>query len=280
MVIVLIDQPLISVWFLDVGQGDAIIIQSQRQETVMIDGGSPGCGFNILMPALDELGISKIDLAIATHGHADHIGGLIELAETGRMKHLMLPAGLFNQQPGTDMALLCNHLKQALEKSGIQVSELMEDDTIVFGKQIRFDILSAGPGDAETILADENDRSLIMQACLAGRRLLLTADCTQALENRLLSQGIWPAAEWLKVAHHGSRLATSDEFLQTVRPGQAIISVGPNVFGHPAASVLSKLTGSGCQTFRTDQSGAVRITIEGRDWENKTMLPELISAEE
>jgi len=271
-----LSQPQISVWFLDVGQGDAILLQTSQGETLLVDGGETGSGYQVLMPAMDALGIHKIDLAVASHAHSDHVGGLIELIDAGRIDHILLPVGMIKQYNGEAESDPGRKLSKAIQISGIQMSELSEDDTIVLGSQIILDVLHAGPADTAVVeenLPDGNEWSLIMLAKLADHQLLLTSDCTQQTERQLLLKSTWPTAEFLKVAHHGSRLTTGEDFLNKVQPMAAIISVGLNVYGHPASETLSRLNQAGCQTYRTDQRGALQLILFPQKWELRAMLP-------
>lgn len=269
--------PLCQVWFFDVGQGDAILFIGQKGESMLIDGGKPGCGVNDLIPALDALGVRKIDLAILTHGHDDHAGGLIDLLKAGRIKHLAVSAEeaewaradwterLGHQQQINNSDLTYSVLETA-KSAQIAVSEISGNDTIVLGQQIRLEVLNEQQSIGQQP-KDINDFSLLMFGELAGCRLLLTADCSEDIENQLSAEKKWPEADLLKVAHHGSRFATSESFLRQVEPIAAMISVGPNVYGHPASATLSRLMAAGCQVYRTDQSGAVCLKIYDNHWQ-------------
>lgn len=269
-------QEPVKVWFLDVGQGDAILVQAGDGRTVLVDGGGPGAGYKIIMPALDALGIERIDAAIATHGHADHTGGLIELIESRRISQLIIPAGLEGPTVKSFESDLAEELKITALKLGIKVSETSRDDTIVLGSQIRLQVLNpCASADPDPVDGDSgNGRSLILLARLGSCSMLLTADCTEDTEKRLLDQKALPAVEILKVAHHGSRMTTSAAFLAIVRPAAAVISVGPNLYGHPAPLLLQRLKDAGCNTFRTDRQGAVLWTIKPDKWEIAAMLPQ------
>lgn len=267
--------PLVQVWFFDVGQGDAILILGRQGESILIDGGSPGCGTRILLPALDSLGVRQIDLAISTHGHADHAGGIIELIEADRIRHLAISADgslTSRSDNGPDANDLTGELVDASDLAGIAVSEISGSDTIVVGPEFRLDVLNMITGKQQ-VQSDLNECSLLMLADLAGCKLLLAADCTQEMENRLMEDNLWPAADVLKVAHHGSRFATSAAFLEMVQPESAVISVGQNMYGHPAGQTLSRLEASGIQIFRTDRQGALRLDIYRDEWQATPYCP-------
>lgn len=284
-------RPTAEVWFFDVGQGDAILIREQGGQTILIDGGKPGSGYQVLMPALDELAINRIDLAIATHGHDDHAGGLIELARRGRIRQLMISAGeadaanrqapaVVSQQPPAaakptsfrgEMNVL-SELVLICRERGIAVQTGAAHDTIRLGQAVRLQILHPLPAvrnepETEPLQAspDANTQALQILAEFCNQRFLLTSDCTAEVEQDLLERGEWPRVDLLKVAHHGSRKTTGSAFMDQIRPQNAVISVGTNFYGHPAADTLERLQAAGCDILRTDQSGAVvcRIRPDG-----------------
>lgn len=270
-------QPEIQVWFFDVGQGDAILIQAKTGETVLIDSGNTGQGYAVLMPALDSLGIAQVDLAISTHGHADHDGGFFELIKAGRIKALMVSKAEADEMIG-GLARTANDMTDdlilAAKQAGIKVSELSENDTIVLGSLIRLQILNSASDPIElTPETDINAYSLIIQASLSGHHLLLTADCTQDTEKQMLTDDRWPTAEILKVAHHGSRMTTSEALLTKVQPQASIISVGPNLYGHPSPDTIQRLAAAGTQTMRTDLEGAILLTLTPDHWQIRAFCP-------
>lgn len=294
-------RPPVEVWFFDVGQGDAILIREKSGKTILIDGGKPGSGYQVLLPALDELAIDRINLAVVTHGHDDHAGGLIELAERGRISQLLIPegeagaavlpagespltAGVSVMPAGVSVmppdegpppfrgeSNILTDLLSVCQDEGIAVQTGSAHDTIWLGQAVSLRILHPQPtarkepGEAlQPASTDANAQSLQILAELCDRRFLFTSDCTAEVERQLLEQGIWPRVDLLKVAHHGSRKTTGTAFLDQVRPQHAVISVGTNFYGHPAPDTLIRLQAANCSIWRTDQYGAVvcRITPE------------------
>ncbi len=268
--------PGTDVWFFDVGQGDAILLRSRRQ-VILVDGGPPGSGCRVLLPALDALGVQRIHLAIVTHGHVDHCGGIGELMQLGRIGTLLLPewclepevdlpgiwqaADLPDEEEKTQIQTLLDLARQ----SAIPVQAVRFSDTINAGSRLSLSVLPL-PRSALTA-ADGNARSLLLNVESEGFHLLLTGDCEETVEKALLEQSLWPDADLLKVAHHGSASSTSCEFLRMVGPEAAVIPVGQyNRYGHPAPQLLDRLNEQGTTVWRTDRHGAIHWQVCGDHW--------------
>ncbi|NLK89564.1 MAG: DNA internalization-related competence protein ComEC/Rec2 [Clostridiaceae bacterium] len=262
--------PLVQVWFFDVGQGDAILLKSRFGETILVDGGKFGQGWQVILPALDYLGIDQIDVLIATHGHDDHIGGLIDVIKSGRGRNLLVSGRELAAMPDRNKSQSGDRLGILMEAASlhqIPVSELIGNDTIALGTLIELQVLDQHE-PKRTIKPDydSNDYSLVLHADLAGFSLLLTGDCTADAENNLIRSGLLGLADVLKVAHHGSKYATTTAMLEQVRPRAAVISVGPNFYGHPSKDTLQRLSEHDCRVWRTDQQGAIHLSINKAGW--------------
>lgn len=238
------------VWLLAVGQGDALLLRTRSGRTVLIDGGKPGMGWSVILPALDALGIGQIDLAIATHAHQDHAAGLAEVTATGRVRQLALAAG-----DSGDYHTLLTRLAAA---RGMPVQILQKHDTIQLNGT---DCLAVLGTDQPPAADDANEQALHFLLTLQGRRILLLSDMTAGTEKALLAAGQPGEADVLKVAHHGSGQTTLWSFLQIVQPQAALISVGANQYGHPAKTLLDRLDRMNCPAWRTDRLGAIRLQI-------------------
>lgn len=269
-------QPDTDVWFLDVGQGDATLLRS-RHQAILVDGGPPGSGCRVLLPALDALGVSRLDAAVVTHGHDDHCGGIAELLRLRRIRCLLVPEWFLSPAtadrggwqaadlPEAEEQTQIQSLLDQARQSSIPVQALRISDTIFSDHRLRLKVLPLPPSALHD--DDGNARSLLLDVDCAGCRLLLTGDCSGSVETTLLEQQQWPAADLLKIAHHGSASSTSSAFLRQVQPDAAVISVGAyNPYGHPSPRLIDRLTEQGMTIWRTDRHGAVRWQVRGEQW--------------
>lgn len=240
--------------FLDVGQGDAIVIESVRPRRVaVIDAGPryPGwdAGQAVVAPYLRSRGIERIDLLIATHTDADHIGGMPALARR-------FPIGALVRGEWADPAPpSAEWLRLALLDAGVPDIPVASGDRLRLGRRVTLDVLAGA--DPSTVPSSANDRSLVLRALLGTERVLLTGDLEQDGEGRLRPMWAHLRCEVLKVPHHGSADALSPALLAAASPELAVISVGArNRHGHPDPATLARLTVAGATLRRTDRQGA------------------------
>ena len=246
---------------LDVGQGDSVLIElPYRKGVYLIDTGGIvsfreeewqkrteefDVGEEIVLQALKEKGIRKIDKLILTHGDYDHIGGTETLIEEMNIGELLY--GTSNTYDDLELALL-NKAAQA----GIKVT-FVEAGMGWREGGARFFVLNP-----QTVSQSGNDRSIVLYTEMGGLSWLFTGDLEQEGERRLLSTYLHLKADVLKVAHHGSKTSTSQPFLDRIQPKVAIISAGKNNrFGHPHREVVERLEKRGVVVYRTDESGAI-----------------------
>jgi competence protein ComEC len=247
---------LLTVSFLDVGQGDAFLIEAPNGNQVLIDGG-PGRAvvraLGEVMPWSDQ----TIDLIIATHPDADHIGGLPAVLERYQVLGVMDNGA--PSETGYYEAWLS--AKKTEERTGARVLLARRGQVINLGENLNLEIIypASRPVSKET-----NDGSVVARLTYGEINFLLTGDAGFKVENALLAQGANLESEVLKVGHHGSKNSSSDSFIKEVSPKYAIISAGAdNRYGHPSQTVLDKITRiSESQILRTDDLGTIVCTSD------------------
>ncbi|EKP94947.1 ComEC/Rec2 family competence protein [Thermaerobacter subterraneus] len=290
-------------WFLDVGQGDAILVQFPGGRSALVDAGGkalqaepgrywPGpppvvadaVGEQVTVPVVRRLLGRGPDLLVVTHGDRDHAGGAGAVIEQLGAQMVWL-GGI----PGVP---LDEALQAAAARRGVPLVRPAAGWRWQPAPGCRVDVLhpqepggAAGTGAAAADGArgsgrgggpagSENDRSLVLRLDCGGPRLLLTGDLERAGEEELLRRGVDLRAEVLKVSHHGSRGATTAAFLAAVRPRLAVVSAGPNPYGLPHVETLARLQRAGIPVLRTDRLGAVSVRAgPGQRLEVRVMLP-------
>ena len=231
----LCQRQLCLLWFLDVGQGEAILICCEGQ-WILVDCGEAAAGARAVVPALKHLGVDRLAAVIITHPHSDHAGGLEAVCQNFPVDKVLVNSCF---------------LKSEWANPSLAVQ-------VVRGEMRVFDWLRVYAHDGE--LGNLNDNSLLISLRFNQIGVLLTGDIEQAGESLFLAK-IRPH-DILKVAHHGSKTSTSEEFIKRVQPGAAVISCGlGNPFGLPGAPVLSTLEDTGVQVYRTDLSGCITLII-------------------
>ncbi len=244
--------------FLDVGQGDSIVIETRHPSRVIVIDAGPAwdvwdAGESVVAAYLRSRGIIKIDLLVASHSDADHIGGMPALLERFEVD-LFMRGEWRIQEEGAAQALL-SQLSATRTRSLIPRSGARLD----LARDAWFDVLHGLPGGAEgRVTREENDRSLVLRLELNGLSVLFPGDLEISGERYLLHYEDQLRSQVLKVSHHGSGDSTSPEFLGKVQPSLAVISVGKrNRHGHPAPRILEDIRSSGAMVWRTDLSGAL-----------------------
>ncbi len=251
-----LDPPAPRVAFLDVGQGDAVLVQG-RSASVLVDGGVavPGrfdSGERVVVPALGALGVARLDLVVASHADLDHAGGLPAVLRAVPVRRLWLPPG-----GRTDRAFAA--LIELADARGVFVEERAAEDPPLQLGELRVETLwppRAGPRSSR------NDASLVLRVVAGERAVLLPGDLEQGGERALLEAGALPRADVLKLGHHGSRTSSSAAFLRAVAPALAIVSAPVHGrFGMPHRDVVERLAAAGIPWRWTGRDGAVLVGL-------------------
>ena len=262
-IFLLLPEPVkgLDAWFLDVGQGDGILLRTEGA-CVLIDGGSSSkksLGEYTLSPCLKSLGVSVVDYAFVSHGDLDHLSGvkyLLESCEDIQIKNLYLP------YHGRDEEII-QSLAALGENRGAVVQYLKGGDVMKVGK-LSITCLYPGKDDVPT---DVNGESQVLKMDYGDCHMLFTGDMGEREEKLLLEKNKDPLlseVNVLKTAHHGSKYSSSESFLDAVSPVWAVISYGQgNSYGHPHKEVLERFDERSVTVFGTGMYGAVRLETDG-----------------
>jgi len=242
--------------FLNVGQGDAILIRTVKGENILIDGG-PNKNIIFKLDSYIPFYERKIDLMILTHPDPDHLNGLVEV-----LKRYPTRKVFYNGVKDNDL-IYSEFLKIIEEKK-------IEKEVVWLGKNFEFkngkiEIFYPFENLSGLEFKNDNDSSIVFKLTYGKIRILFTGDATKKIEEKLIENNLDLEAEILKVAHHGSKDSTSLNFLEKVKPIYAIISVGENKFGHPSLRVLKNLEKIKTKVLRTDQLDDIIFETNGVD---------------
>lgn len=243
----------LQVVFLDVGQGDAILI-SQGNRQILIDGGPSG------PKLLEKLGEyvpfwdREIELVLLTHPDADHLSGLVEVLEKYTVFQVIESGAKSTSQVfgAYEKTLEEKRIPKQIARPGMKIKLSADAELEIFGPRAEI---------VEKVKNNLNETSVVAKLVFGEGSFLFVGDLSASEESRLLAEGLPIGAKVLKVSHHGSKTATGGEFIDRVDPEQAIISVGKsNRYGHPSKEVLEKLRAEGVLILRTDELGDIKYT--------------------
>ncbi len=250
------DRTKLEVDFLDVGQGDAILIKTPYEQNILIDGGPNA-------KVLSELGKNlaffdkKIDLVVLTHPHSDHVAGLVEVLRRYNVQKILM-TGVLHTAPDY-LAFL-----KEIDDQQISVDYANGLRDINLGQDLTLKILYPLKDLNGQKIEELNNSSIILKLIYKNNTFLFTGDAEELVETDLLSAKLDLSAQVLKVAHHGSKYSSSDPFLTAVNPQYAVIQVGENnAFGHPHLRTLDKLAKRNIEVLRTDHLGTIRAVADG-----------------
>lgn len=231
--------------FLDVGQGDAILI-SEGSQQVLIDGGKDGKLLLEKMGKFVPFWDRSIETVVMTHPDQDHIGGLIDLLGAYKVQNIVKTNARSDSET-------FRKLEEEILKNETGKIEAKKDLTINFSNGAKLEILYPFVSLPEAVDTASNDNSVVAKLSYGENKFLFTGDITNAQEAVLISNLLVQDSRVIKVSHHGSKYSTNDEFLEAVKPEDAVISVGKNSYGHPNQEILKRLTQHKIKILRTDE---------------------------
>ena len=260
--------------FVDVGQGDCIYIRSPDGKHILVDGGGMptemtdyDIGAQVVVPFLLKNGVKKLDAVVMSHAHDDHMGGLLSVIED-------LEVGTFMEYPPREQSIQYQDLRNLVDNKGIERLVAENGQTYKIGKDMFLDILY--PVTDTEILnrlykQNENNLSLVIRVRCQDTSILLTGDIEGDVESYLTN--VWKQnVSLLKVAHHGSRTSSTEEWIDVLGPDIAVIQCGKNNFGHPDPTVVQRFEERGVQVFRNDKDGAVTLRYNEGKWYISTIV--------
>jgi competence protein ComEC len=272
--------------FLDVGQGDAALLTMPDGTTLLIDGGGRP---NINRPGIDEgeepferdtrtigegvvsqylwsRGMDRVDYVLATHADADHMDGLNDVARNFKTR-----GAIVARTPADDEEY--SRFAVTMKQTGVPVEMIGGGDVLRFG-DVSAQVLWPPPSRDESAPSRNND-SIMLLVHFGDRSLLLTGDIEKQGETAVLREGINLHCDIVKVAHHGSKTSSIEDFVTATRPLLAVISVGrTSMFGHPNKDVVERWRASGAEVMTTGQRGTISVVTDGRELKVSTFVPQ------
>lgn len=263
------DGDTLTVHYIDVGQADAILLETGDQ-FMLIDGGNKDDS-QLVVSYLEQQGVSELEAVICTHAHEDHVGGLPAVLAVYPTKAVYAPTKTYSSK-------IFDSFLYYVDQQGLEVTIPSPGQLLSLGDMM---LTFVGPVQS---YAETNDTSLVLSAFFDDVRFIFTGDMEVDAENDMLDywgeQMDWDATV-LKVGHHGSSTSSGYRFLHEIDPEYAIVSVGTdNAYGHPHEEVLSRYADAGIPLFRTDELGHIVVTADGSDvqitWQNQSAQPQAV----
>lgn len=240
------------VHFIDVGQGDSILIQLPNQQNMLIDVGDNHKG-QLVVDYLKEQGVSMIDYLIATHPHADHIGGMDNVIDQFEIGVIYMPRVAHTTK--TYMELL-----EAIDEKNLRIRTAKAGVTITID-DVTVEILAP---DSQLESDNLNDYSVVLKLIYGKTKFLLQGDAEKKSEEFILESGMDIKADVIKLGHHGSSTSSTPKYIEAVDPDYAIVMAGEgNKYGHPHKEVVALMNEKGITLYRTDRNGTIVVISDG-----------------
>ncbi len=250
----------LEVHFIDVGNADCIFIR-QQDKTLLIDAGE-STTYDRVKDYLLDYGVTKLDMVVATHPHADHIGGMPSVLEDFEVGQFIMSFMPDSATPTTKGYL---RMLELLDEKNVTICEAKVGDVYELGTA-RLQVL--GPIEETT---DKNNMSVITRLTFGDRAFLFTGDAESGVEKDLVESGYDLTADVMKLGHHGSKTSNSSRLLSAVSPQCVVATCGKdNDYGHPSLEVLRRLEAMDITLYRADVSGHIVITSDGEKFTVRT----------
>lgn len=250
----------VKVHFINVGQGNSILIQTGN-ENVLIDGGGKGKGDEVVA-YLKKQQVKTLHAVVLTHPDADHVGGLAYVMTNLKVNAVYAPKISHTTQAYKSFLTAVKKKKLTIKKAknGVEIATKAKNTTLKFIAPVKTYSNS-----------DLNNWSAVLLLKHNKKSFLFTGDAEEKSEKDMLAKKLVPSVDVLKVGHHGAKTSTSSAFVKKTKPKYAIISVGKNGYGHPTSTVIKRLNSIKAKTYRTDKSGNIIFTSTGMKLTVKTV---------
>lgn len=259
------EESFLKVHFIDVGQGDATLIQQINQDNtynMLIDAGNNGDG-GYLVEYLKDQGVETLDYIIGTHPHSDHIGGLDDVIKGFQVGAIIMPKVMANTRTFEEVM-------EAVSDKGLSITSPVPGTSYPLG-EAEFTILAPNSDDYASL----NDYSIANRIVFGSNSFIFTGDAEALSEEEILNNFNKRdlASDVFKLAHHGSSTSNTEDFLEAINPSYGIISCGQdNSYGHPHREIMAQLKARNILVFRTDLHGTIVINSDGKDISIETEL--------
>ncbi len=273
--------------FLDVGQGDSALLTMPDGTTVLIDGGGKpninrgadnddveetferdtrSIGEGVVSEYLWSRGMDRVDYILPTHADADHIDGLSDIAQNFKVR-----GAIVARSPADDPEYV--RFATSMKTTGVPVEKIGAGDILQVGG-VTVDVLWPPPTSDANAPWHNND-GLVLRVRYGDHTVLLTADIEKQAEASILKEGVDLRSNVVKVAHHGSKTSSTNDFVTATHPSLAVISVGrTSMFGHPNKEVVERWRASGAEVMTTGQRGTISVVTDGKQMEVSTFVPQ------
>lgn len=248
-------EDIVTVHFIDVGQGDCTLIELPEDKFMLIDAGDNGKE-NVILNYLDEMNVTKIDYLVATHPHADHIGGMPEIIEKYDIGQIFMPNAEASSKTFENML-------DVIEDKNLYINTAYAGKNIFDYSGIKADIISP---EKDRSYNNLNNCSAVVKLECGEKSFLFMGDAEKEIEDNISDSYAYLKSDVLKVGHHGSSTSSEYEFIKKVSPEYAVISCGKdNTYGHPHTETIDNLKKVNAEVLRTDELGTIKIETDGKN---------------